>query len=324
MAPFLDPAELEEHRRRNALQSMLLVGGIGVLTIVSAVLLWSWSGIIVAIASIAFIVGFGPRIAPETVMRYYRAQYVDPRRGGQLATLVEVLSARAELPAQPRLYVIPSSTLNAFATGNRERAAIAVTEGLLRKLSLREIAGVLAHEMSHIRNNDLAVMGLADAMTRFTQALAYVAVFLALMNVPAVLLGQPGFPWLGILLLYVAPTLSSLLQLALSRAREYDADREAALLTGDPIGLAAALRSLERYQGRFWEDLMLPVPGRRIPQPSLLRSHPETADRIRRLMELGSVANDRRIVMPDAPMFTLVGVGPGEMTPRYRWPGLWF
>jgi heat shock protein HtpX len=69
---------------------------------------------------------------------------------------------------------------------------------------------------------------------------------------------------------------------------------------------------------------MLPVPGRRIPQPSLLRSHPETADRIRRLLELGSIASDRRIVMPDEPMFTLVGLGTGEMTPRYRWPGLWF
>jgi heat shock protein HtpX len=324
MSPFLDPAEFAEHRRRNALHSMLIVGGIGALTVLSSVLLWSWAGIFVAIASIAFLVGFAPRIAPETVMRYYRGQYVDPRRGGQLARLVTILAERAELPAQPKLFVVPSATLNAFATGTREGAAIAVTEGLLRKLSLREIAGVLAHEMSHIRNNDLVVMGLADAMTRFTQVLAYVAVLLAIMNVPAMLLGREGFPWLAVLLLYTAPTLSSLLQLALSRAREYDADREAAQLTGDPVGLASALRSLERYQGRFWEDLMLPVPGRRIPQPSLLRSHPETSDRIRRLLELGATEPGRRIVMPEEPMFTLVGLGPGEMAPRYRWPGVWY
>ena len=72
--------------------------------------------------------------------------------------------------------------------------------------------------------------------------------------------------------------------MALSRTREYDADREAAGLTGDPAGLASALGSLERYQGRVWEDLMLPFPARRIPYPSLLRSHPETADRINRLV----------------------------------------
>ena len=101
-----------------------------------------------------------------------------------------MLGDRAELPAPPRVYVIPSMTLNAFATGTPEKAVIGVTEGLLRRLTLNELAGVLAHEISHIRNNDLAVMSLADVMTRFTQMLSYLALFLALFNLPAFLLGD--------------------------------------------------------------------------------------------------------------------------------------
>lgn len=324
MDPFLSPEHLSQHRRRNRLHSFLLVGGIGLILLVSASLIWSWTGAMVALLIVVLLAFFGPRVPPQTIMQLYRAKPVDPRYGGQLSHVVEVLADRAELPAHPRLYVIPSMTLNAFATGTRERAAIAVTEGLLRRLSLREVAGVLAHEMSHIRNNDLAVMALADAMTRFTQMMSYVAVFLALMNIPALLFGEAPFPWTAILLLYLAPSASSLLQLGLSRTREYDADVEGAGLTGDPAGLASALRSLERYEGRFWEDLMFPVPGRRIPQPSVLRSHPATEDRIARLLELQGRRHPAPIRVVEEPMFSMVGAGPIELTPRYRWPGVWF
>jgi heat shock protein HtpX len=95
-------------------------------------------------------------------------------------------------------------------------------------------------------------------------------------------------------------------------------------LTGDPLGLAAALSLLERYEGRFWEDLMFPVPARRIPQPSLLRSHPETAERIARLKDVGTQQVAAPIVFVDEPMFTMVGLGPAQLAPRYRWPGLWY
>ena len=324
MNPFLAPDQRDAHRRRNRLHSLLLVGGIGLILLVSAALIWSWAGALVALVIVLLLAAFGPRVPPETLMQLYRARPVDPRHGSQLTHIVEVLANRAELPAQPRLYVIPSMTLNAFATGNRERAAIAVTEGLLRRLSLREVAGVLAHEMSHIRNNDLTVMGLADAMTRFTQMMSYLALILAILNLPSLLLGDPPFPWTAILLLYLAPTASSLLQLGLSRTREYDADLEGAGLTGDPAGLASALRSLERHQGRFWEDLMFPVPGRRIPQPSVLRSHPATEDRIARLLALEGRPHPAPIRVVEEPMVSLVGVGPIEMAPRYRFPGVWF
>jgi heat shock protein HtpX len=215
-------------------------------------------------------------------------------------------------------------TLNAFATGTPGKAVIGITEGLLRRLSLHELAGVLAHEISHVRNNDLAVMGLADIMTRFTQALSYLALFLAIFNLPAILLGDSDISFLALLLLYLAPTIGSLLQLGLSRTREFDADLEGAELTGDPAALASALGKLERYQGRFWEDMMFPVPSRKIPQPSLLRSHPPTEDRIARLQALRARDLPAPIEVVEEPMVSLVGLGPIAMRPRYRFPGVWF
>ena len=183
---------------------------------------------------------------------------------------------------------------------------------------------MLAHEISHIRNNDLAVMGLADVMTRFTQVLSYLALFLAIFNLPGLLLGDSDISLTALLLLYLAPTIGSLLQLGLSRTREYDADLEGAQLTGDPRGLASALDKLERYQGSFWEDLMFPVPGRRIPQPSLLRSHPPTEERVARLLALESRDMPPPIEVVEEPMVSLAGLGPGSMRPRYRFPGVWF
>lgn len=325
MSPFLDTERHAAHQLMNTVHSAALVAGICAVMLVSSFLIAGWGGVAVAAILVGIAFGLGPRVSPDRIMRLYRAQMVDPAAGGQLTRIVEILADRAELKSHPRLYVVPSLTLNAFATGTPDRAAIAVTEGLLRRMSLREIAGVLAHEMSHIRNNDLFVMGLADIMTRFTQILAYVALGLAILNIPAMLLGLETFPWAAILLLYLAPTVTSLLQLALSRAREFDADMEAAGLTGDPIGLASALTSLERYQGRFWEDLMFPVPARRIPQPSLLRSHPETAERVARLKEVVTTsAAAQPLVFIDEPMFTMVGLGPAQLAPRYRWPGLWY
>jgi heat shock protein HtpX len=325
MSPFLDPERLAAHRRRNLQHSALLVLGMSLIVIVSASLIWSWSGALIAGGLVVALSLLGPRVPPETIMRLYNAIPVDARHGAQLHHLVEVLADRAELARHPRLFVIPSTTLNAFATGSRTNAAVAITEGLLRRLDLREIAGVIAHEMSHIRNNDLTVMAMADGLTRFTQVLAYFGLLLAFFNIPAVLLGLETFSWPAILLLYLAPMLTSLLQMGLSRTREYDADLEAAGLTGDPAGLASALAALERYQGRFWEDLMLPVPSRRIPYPSLLRSHPDTASRIARLQELDSRPRlARPLVYGDEPLFTLVGHGPAGMIPRQRLFGLWY
>jgi heat shock protein HtpX len=324
MTPFLDPDAHRAHKARNALHSALLVGGLGLLTGFSAWLIWGPMGVAVTLVVIGVVYAFAPRLPPEMIMRFYRARQLDPRHGGQIVHIVDVLSDRAELPAAPRVYVIPSMTLNAFATGTTQNAVIGITEGMLRRLSINELAGVLAHEISHIRNNDLAVMGLADVLTRLTQALAYLAIILALINLPAFLLGEAEFPLFALVLLYLSPTVSSLIQLGLSRTREYDADLEAASLTGDPAALASALEKLERYQGHFWEDMRLPVPGRRIPQPSLLRSHPKTEDRIARLRDLAERPMLPHLALAEEPMLSLIGLGPAAMRPRYRWTGVWF
>src|SRR5262245_64383316 len=324
LTPLLDDDQRRSHRARNELHSALLVSGLGFVTAFSGWLLWSWTGALVAIASIGTLHLFAPRLPPEIIMRMYRARPIDPNQGGQILYVVGELARRAKLPTVPAVYVIPSMTLNAFATGTPMKAVVGITEGLLRRLSLRELAGVLGHELSHVRNGDLSVMALADVMTRFTQVLSYLAVLLAIFNLPAWLLGDADMPFLGLLLLYLAPTIGSLLQLALSRTREYDADLEGAELTGDPRGLASALQKLERYQGSFWEDLMFPVPARRIPQPSLLRSHPPTEERMRRLLELEHRELPPPIDVVEEPMVSMVGVSPGSMQPRYRFPGVWY
>lgn len=324
MIPLLDAEARKTHKQHNDLHSVALLGGLAALLGLSMWLLAGWLGVLWAATAVAIVFAVAPRVPPGTVMRMYRAREVSNQWGGQLAQILDTLTERAELKHRPRLYVVPSMTLNAFATGSRDHAAIAVTEGLVRRLSMREIAGVVAHEISHIRNNDLWVMGLADVISRLTQGLAYVAVFLAAMNVFGMLSGERYASWGAILLFYLAPTLSSLLQLGLSRAREYDADLEGAMLTGDPRGLASALRQLEQHTGNFWEDLMFPVPGRRVPQPSVLRSHPDTGDRIERLLALEGQPTRPPILVVEQPMISMLGAGPIEMRPRYRFPGLWF
>lgn len=310
--------------RNNVLQSVALIGGIGTILVLAMSLVWGITGALVSGAAMAALYALAPRVPPETAMRLYRGTLVPRDQQSQLSSLLDVLAYRAGLSQRPKLYVIPSQTLNAFATGSPSHSAIAITEGLLRRLSLREIAGVLAHEISHIRNNDLQVMGMADIVTRFLQMLSYVALALAIMNVIGLFRGEQFVSWWTVLLLYIAPALSSLLQLGLSRTREFEADADAAELTGDAMGLASALRNLENYTGHFWEDLMFPVPTRRVPQPSLLRSHPTTEDRVQHLLAIKTSSPQDPLVIVERPMVSLAGLGPISMRPRYRWPGVWF
>ena len=307
---------------RNVLHSIVLVGGIAALTALCAWLLFGGAGVVWTFASVALVLLLGPRVAPEAIMRMYHAQQVPPDHTGALMRIVNALGRRAGLEAQPKVYIIPSKMMNAFATGRRDDASIGVTTGLLNRLSTRELAGVIAHEMSHIRNGDLWIMGVADILSRLTLFMSYLAVFLVAVNLPLAMMGEAHIPWLPVLLLYFAPTISAVLQLALSRAREYDADLEGARLSGDPDGLASALMKLERYQGQFWENIFMP--GRKNPAPSLLRSHPKTEDRVARLRELDPRDLDP-LPLPTSPFEQLADLGRFFGGPRYHWiSGLWY
>ncbi len=323
IALYVSEEQRRRHKLRNILHSVLLILGMVAILGVCAYALWGGEGVIWALLGGGLAFAFSPNIPPEWVMRMYRAVPLHPRDAPELHELLATLARRAELPEVPRLYWVRSPILNAFAVGRPEHAAIAVTDGLLRSLTMRELAGVLAHEISHVRNNDLWIMQLADTMSRFTSILSYFGQLLLIFNLPLLLVGRVTFPWLAVLVLIFAPTLMALLQLALSRAREFDADLDAAGITGDPAGLASALEKLERYQGRFWEEILFP--GRRIPEPSLLRTHPPTEERIRRLLSLYEARPEieRQIHLPTRlrlPDHFGAALGP----PRYRWPGIWY
>ena len=317
---YLDEEQRRRARLRNIAQSFALVGGIGIITALSAYTLFGQTGIVWALVFVGVFALIGPRVAPDAIMRMFHARPIDGSYGGEIVRLVQALSQRAGLKAAPRLYLVPSQTMNAFAVGTPSRYSLGVTEGLLRRLEFRELAGVLAHEITHVRNNDIWVMSLADILSRFTRSMSFFAVFLFFLSVPATVFTGTPAPWLAIALLYFAPTLSSLLQLALSRSREFDADLGGASLTGDPEGLALALSKVERYQGRLWEDIFMP--GRRIPLPSVLRTHPQTSERTARLMALKKP--ETAPLLFRNPWGHAAGIAPFPSQPRYHWTGFWF
>ena len=211
--------------------------------------------------------------------------------------------------------------MNAFAVGKRDDAVIGVTDGLLRALDLRELTGVLAHEMSHIRNNDVWLMGMADLASRLARMMSLAGAGLLLFSLPIWLQGGGFVSAVLILLLIFSPQLMTLLQLALSRAREFDADLDAAGLTGDPGGLSSALAKLERQQRSHWEQILMP--GRKMPEASLLRSHPPTKDRLARLASLYERAPEQRTALASlgfsAPIPPLIA----PMAPVTRRPRAW-
>ena len=308
-----------QHSLANRLHSLLLLAVMGGFLALLGQLLWGSDGIILLLLLGSVLLLFNPVVTPQLIMRMYRATRLTPSQSPALHAALTELSHRADLPTIPALYYIPSSMLSAFTVGRRNEAAIAVTDGLLQTLENREIIGVLAHEVSHIRNNDTWVMGVADMFSRLTSLLSLFGQFLLILNLPLILLSNVGINWFAILILIFAPNLSALAQLGLSRTREYSADLNAARLTGDPEGLAHALVSIEQRSGSFMERIFLP--GRRIPEPSLLRTHPPTEERVRRLMELKPPA------YPHHPqMETLSEPAFGnriEHPPRWRVTGLW-
>ena len=281
-------------------------------------LILGMTGLFLAFALCIVFLTTTPRIAPGLILRMYGARELSTSEAPGLYAVMTELAGRADLSRAPRLYYIPSKVMNAFSVGNRHDSAIAISDGIVRYLNWREIAGVLGHEIGHIRNNDLWISSLADMLSRITAALSLFGQFLLVIYLPLWVFSHQRIPLLIILLLFFAPALATLMQLALSRTREFAADLAAVELTGDSQGLAAALMKMERYQSRFWEALFLP--GRKVPEPSVLRTHPHNALRIERLRMLGKGQPYRRDqlgeMLPDH--FPVV-----ERPPRWYWLRPW-
>lgn len=310
------------HDFRNALHTTLLL-----ITMLALLGLLGWFlagtvGIVWALILGAVIMWLAQRASPQLVMRMYKAQPLSAQDAPALQQIVTELAKRAKLPAVPQLYYIPSSMMNAFAVGRRENAAIGITDGLLRNLEMRELTGVLAHELSHIRNNDMRVMSMADAISRVTSMFSSFGKFLLIFNLPLILFGSASISWWAILLMIIAPTLTGLLQLALSRTREFDADLDAIQLTRDPAGLINALRKLEHYSQNWLQQIFFP--GARVPAPSILRTHPHTEDRIARLSELAE-QKPELASLPTVPQLNLPGRLP-QISRRPGWNvmGIWY
>jgi heat shock protein HtpX len=325
LAP-LNAEEQRRHKLRNRLQSVLILGGMGLLVAICGYILFGPPGLIgIALAVVAALF-FGSTLSSQMVLRMYRAQPLSPRQLPDLFRIVDHLSGQAGLPRPPRLYYVPSAMMNAFAVGRRDDAVIGVTDGLLRALSLRELTGVLAHEMSHIRNNDVWLMSMADLAGRMTRMMSLFGMGLLILSVPIWLQGASLVSFALILLLVFAPQLTTLLQLALSRAREFDADLDAAGLTNDPAGLSSALAKLERQQRSPWEQILMP--GRKLPEASLLRTHPPTRERIARLSSLYRNAGETTALsalgLAKSPLSFVPSMGPITTTPRGRLIGFWY
>lgn len=231
------------------------------------------------------------------VLAMHRAHEISPQQHPGLHRMVQELAARAEIP-KPRVFVIPEMQPNAFATGrNPERGVVAVTEGIMAMLSERELRGVIAHELAHIKNRDILVASVAaaisGAVTYIAQALQFSAFFGGGRDDE-----DEGGSMVGVLAMaFVAPIAATLVQLGISRSREFLADETGARLTGDPEGLASALERLELGASRIPAQVGSPATASLfIVSPlagasSLFKwfsTHPPMAERIARLRSLGS------------------------------------
>ncbi|MBI4489977.1 MAG: zinc metalloprotease HtpX [Deltaproteobacteria bacterium] len=227
----------------------------------------------------------------KIVLAMYQAREVGPDEAPDLYRMVQNLTLRAQLP-MPRLYAIPSPSPNAFATGrDPQHAVVAVTEGILQIMKREEIEGVIAHELSHIKNRDILIGSIAATLAGVIMMLANMARWAAIFGVGREREEEGGGGILGLILMSIlAPIAAVIIQMAISRSREFLADATGARIAGNPLGLASALEKLARASER------IPLEGRPetahmfIVNPlsggsflSLFSTHPPVEERIARL-----------------------------------------
>jgi heat shock protein HtpX len=313
--------QVVNHTLLNWVHTILLFGGLLVLLGILGLSLAGARGVLWTVILAVPLFLIGGRLSPALVLRMAGARPLAVHEAPKLHTMLHDLARRANLPRAPQLYYVPSRATNAFSVGSQDSAAIGITDGLVRALSTRELTGVMAHEVTHIRHNDMRVMGLADLISRTTGLFSMLGQVLLFVNLPLLLIGRSPISWWAVVLLVAAPRLSSLLQLALSRTREFDADLGAARLTGDPAGLASALQKMSHQEASIWRQVMLP--GRRVPDPSLLRTHPDIDERVRRLMDLAGPGRPPAVDGLEGQVPWPVQVPRDTGTPLWRSERLW-
>ena len=249
-------------------------------------------GMIIALLFAVGVNAFAYWNSDKVLLRMYNAKEVDARSAPALFGTVRSLAAKAGIP-MPRVYVVENPQPNAFATGrNPEHGAVAVTTGLIQRMTMEEVAGVLGHELTHIRNRDTLIMTITATLAGAISMLANFALFFGgNRNNPLGIVGV-------ILIMILAPLAAMLVQLAISRGREYEADRGGAEISGHPLWLAGALQKLEGARRQIENEeaernpatahLFIVNPLGQRSMDSLFSTHPATANRVARLTAMAA------------------------------------
>jgi len=282
-------------------RTALLMAGMTALFMGVGALIGGSGGAIIALAVAAAMNLFAYWNSDRAVLSMAGARAVDARTAPDLVAMVHDLADRAGMP-RPRVYLIETDQPNAFATGrNPENAAVAATTGLLRRLSRDEIAGVMAHELAHIRNRDTLIMTLTATMAGAISMLANFAMFFGGRDRPGGVLGS-------ILVMIFAPLAAMVVQMAISRSREYEADRVGAAICGQPLALASALQRIEGFARGIDNPaaeanpasapMYIINPLHAHAHDRLFSTHPATANRVAALQALAQGAPVARSSVP--------------------------
>ena len=276
----------------NLLKTAVLMAAITALFMAIGAFIGGRAGMMFALLLALGMNFFSYWFSDKLVLKMYNAQEVDETSAPQFYRMVQELAQRAQLP-MPRVYLINEEAPNAFATGrNPEHAAVAATTGILRALSERELRGVMAHELAHVRHRDILISTVSATMAGAISMLANFAMFFGGRDSE----GRAHNPIAGLLVMLLAPLAASLIQMAISRAREFEADRGGAEISGDPQALASALQKIHRYaQGMPMEaaerhpetaQMMIMNPLSAGGLRGLFSTHPSTEERVERLLAM--------------------------------------
>ena len=280
----------------NLMKTAILMAAITALFMALGSVLGGQQGMMIALLVALGMNFFSYWFSDKMVLKMYNAQEVDENSAPQFYRMVRELAQRAQLP-MPRVYLINEDAPNAFATGrNPQHAAVAATTGILQVLSERELRGVMAHELAHVKHRDILISTVSATMAGAISMLANFAMFFGGRNNE----GRPANPIVGILVMLLAPLAASLIQMAISRSREFEADRGGAEISGDPQALASALQKIQRHaQGvpmaaaeRHPETAQMmivnPLSGGGL--RGLFSTHPATEERVERLLAMAQAA----------------------------------